>query len=184
VAEAEKAVDKKADGGEKKAHGIMPVLLGSLVSGGLLLGGMAYLMQAQNKELKGALEAAAKGKGEGGPAGHEAPKEGHGGEAESKGSGFYDLDEFLVNLANPGGGRYLRATLSLRFKNESAREVIKASQPRVRDLVIECLSARSTQDLAAREGKAKLKDELLTQLTRLIPEAGFDGVFLLSFTVQ
>jgi|GEM_PF-2737784 flagellar FliL protein len=183
MAEAEKPGEKKDAGGEKKGGGLMPVLVGSLVSGGLLLGGMAYLMQAQNKELKGALEAASKGKGP--DAAQPAVKDAAAKDAASTAeSGFYDLDEFLVNLANPGGGRFLRATLSLRFHNESARELIKKSQPRVRDLIIDNLSSRTTQDLATREGKAKLKDDVLNQLTRLIPEAGFDGVFLQSFTIQ
>jgi len=179
---AEEAAAAAAAGGEvkKSGSGIAGVLAGSLLSGALLLGGMAYLMQAQNKAIKDTLEAAAKRAPE--PAGA-----GAGAGAEAKGGGesaFFDLDEFLVNLNNNGGGRYLRTTISLRFHNPAAADAIKKALPQVRDAIIEVLTSHSTQELATASGKARLKDELLARVTRVNPEAGFDGVFLQSFTVQ
>jgi len=175
MAEADSAA-KKADGSESKGGGMMPVLMGSLVSGGLLLGGVFYLMEKQSKEMKAALEEVKN------PA--KAAAASVSATAAAGEVSFYDLDEFLVNLSNPGGGRYLRATLSLRYHNSAGKELIKASQPKVRDVIIESLTSHTAQDLMTREGKAKLKDELLAQLSHVIPDAGIDGVFLQSFTLQ
>jgi flagellar FliL protein len=169
---------KKPEADEKKAGALMPVLMGSLLSGGLMLGGVSYLMQNQAKEMKAALDETKN------PKAAAAVAAGAAAVAPAPEAEFYDLDEFLVNLANAGGGRYLRATLSLRYHNGAGKDLIKANQPKVRDVIIDTLTSRTVQDLMSREGKAKLKDELLAELSKLVPDAGIDGVFLQSFTLQ
>ena len=179
MAEEAAAAAKAAAETDKKAGGsnLVTVVSAALVSGGILLGGLYYLMSAQNKTIKDALEAAAKKSPDAAAAAQPAS-------VKDADAAFYDLDEFLVNLSNPGGGRYLRTTVSLRFQHEAQRDAIKKEQPKVRDAIIEIFTSHSTQDLATREGKEKLKVELLTQLNKLLPDAGFDGVYFQTFTVQ
>lgn len=168
-----------AEAAPKTPNAMIPAIAGSAVMGLLILGGLSYLMKAQAQEIRGAVAQAAQGGGEGGHGGGHGE---HGGDAAK--SGYFDLDEFLVNLANPGGGRYLRTTLSLRFRNEATREAVKKDQPKIRDGIIEILTSRGTQELNTREGKTKLKEDILGMLTKMLPEAGFDGVYLVSFTLQ
>jgi flagellar FliL protein len=97
---------------------------------------------------------------------------------------FYDMDEFLVNLSNPEGERYLRTTLSLSFAHESARDAIKTQLPKVRDAIIDILADQKTQDLISADGRAKVKAAILARLALIVPTAGFDGVYFQLFTFQ
>ena len=182
----------------KAPNPMVGMLMSSVLTGGIVLGGSFYLMKAQSRELQALLgeedvsaaeegaEGHAEGASEGSGGGHGEKKSGGHGGATASGAdnGFYDLDEFLVNLANPGGGRYLRTTLALSFKNEPMRDEIKKSQPRVRDAIVEVLTSKNTLDLGGKEGKTKLKEEILAALTKAMPKAGFDGVYIQAFTVQ
>jgi flagellar FliL protein len=97
---------------------------------------------------------------------------------------FFDLDEFLVNLANPEGERYLRTTMSLSFTHETARDTIKNQLPKIRDAIIDTLSNQKTQDLSGPDGREKVKEAVLARLEHIVPGAGFDGVYFQLFTFQ
>ncbi len=97
---------------------------------------------------------------------------------------FYDLDGFLVNLANPEGDRYVRTTISLGYTRPAAAAEIKAQVPRIRDAVIDVLGAQTTADLINNRGRDKVKQQILDRLKALLPDAGFDGVYFQLFTFQ
>jgi flagellar FliL protein len=176
MAEEQAAAPVPGSDGEKKKGGApMMAILGAFMLVVLLaLGGFFFMMQSQAKAMQEALAEARKGA----PT-TPAPPEKTQGEAC-----YYDLDEFLVNLANPGGGRYLRATLSFRFHNEALREAIKKEQPQIRDAAIAVLTSRTTEELASEDGKEKLKKDLIAHIAKILPDAGVDGVFIQSFTIQ
>ena len=70
------------------------------------------------------------------------------------------LDPFVVNLADPGGTRFLRVTLSLIVEDEAhalelgENELVKI---RVRSAILELLSQQTADRLVTPDGKTELK---------------------------
>jgi flagellar FliL protein len=94
------------------------------------------------------------------------------------------LDPFLVNLADPGGAHYLKATLTLELPNERAVKWINARLPRVRDSVLMLLSSKTSADLLSAEGKFKLRDDVLKSVNEAMGDDRASAVYLTEFVVQ
>lgn len=94
------------------------------------------------------------------------------------------LDPFLVNLADPGGGHYLKATLTLELENQRAVDWINARLPRVRDRVLLLLSSKSSEELLSAEGKFRLRDDVLRAVNEVMSDDRATAVYLTEFVVQ
>jgi flagellar FliL protein len=88
-----------------------------------------------------------------------------------------ELDEFTVNLKDPGGQRYLRATLSIsvtaedpKFEKLSGEALKKWEEefhgemshyvPAIRDICITAMTKRNASELSTAMGKEALKEEI------------------------
>ncbi len=125
----------------------------------------------------------------GGEHGEEGEGEGHG----EEGGGHkmptvgpvIDLEEFTVNLKDPGGQRYLRADLSItvtagdpNFEKLSGEAMHAWEEnfhaqmghyvPAIRDIVITALTKRTAAELSTAMGKEQIKEEI---------KKNTDGVF-------
>jgi len=94
------------------------------------------------------------------------------------------MDPFLVNLSDPGGGHYLKATLTLELENQRAVEWINARLPRVRDRVLLLLSSKSSSELLSAEGKFRLRDDVLRAVNEVMSDDRATAVYLTEFVVQ
>jgi len=95
-----------------------------------------------------------------------------------------ELDPFLVNLADPGGSHYLKATLTLELEDESAEQWINGRLPRVRDRVLLLLSSKESAELLSAEGKFRLRDDVLRAVNDLMGKKRVTAVYLTEFVVQ
>ncbi len=114
---------------------------------------------------------------------------------------MYEIKDLVVNLAEAGGRRYLKATIVLEFvpKNadfyklageakikaqaEFSKEVAGKS-PIVQDTLITVLSSKMVNDVFSLEGKTALKTELLTKLNSRLGEDHVDGIYFTQFLIQ
>jgi len=94
------------------------------------------------------------------------------------------LDPFLVNLSDPGGGHYLKATLTLELENQHAVDWINARLPRVRDRVLLLLSSKTSEELLSAEGKFRLRDDVLRAVNETMKNDRATAVYLTEFVVQ
>ncbi|GAB4558627.1 MAG: hypothetical protein Kow0047_03920 [Anaerolineae bacterium] len=120
-----------------------------------------------------------------------------------KGNGImFPLGERIVNLADPGGYRYLRTSIVLEFLPESAEfyrlpaeersvveEEFKAKLTRqkavIDDTVISILSSKTFEDIFTMEGKERLKQEIMDTLNQRLGEGKYIGaVYFTDFVVQ
>ena len=69
------------------------------------------------------------------------------------------MEAFTVNLANPGGRRYLRCTVRLKLYDEEALEHLETHMPELRDAAIIHLSGKTIEDILSPEGKIALREE-------------------------
>lgn len=186
---ADEAAKPPLPGDDKSKKGMSPVtvaIAASAVSGALLLLGGGFLLKQQLAELKKSL---APGAAEGGE------QHGKEGEKQAKPVNFQVLEEFVVNLANPGGSRYLKAGITLGYTGEAPEgggghghgggsNPLKQKEPILRDAIIDVLSSKTTTELSTVAGKEQAKLEILKRAQELDPKMEYSAVYLTSFTMQ
>lgn len=69
---------------------------------------------------------------------------------------FLPMDNMVVNLADPGGDRFVQVGITLELADAKTSELVKTYMPSIRSKVLLLLSQRTTDELLTREGKEKL----------------------------
>jgi flagellar FliL protein len=75
-------------------------------------------------------------------------------------TGLLAFDSFTVNLADPGGRRYLRVAVSLVLPDEEEAKRVEGEElvkSKIRSSLIEVLSGRLAAELATPDGRTELK---------------------------
>jgi flagellar FliL protein len=113
--------------------------------------------------------------------GHEAPKA----MAASAGPGaIFDMEPFIVNLADPQETHYLKLTVKLEMENESMKEDVGKRVPQMRDAILILLSSKDTATLKSTQGKFQLKEELTARVNAVLPKGGIRSAYFTDFVVQ
>ncbi len=150
----------------KKGRGkLIPIVLAVLLLGGG--GGGAYWYFAVRAAAAGAEEA------------HEpeAPEP----------TGIATFDPFVVNLADPGGSRFLRVNLALVVKDELAAAELGENpvvKGRIRSSLIELLAQQTSDTLVTPDGKAALKAAIKEQVAHAAHDVEVSDVLFSEFVVQ
>ena len=104
-------------------------------------------------------------------------------------SGIVKMEPFVVNLADEGGGRFLRLTLAVAVEGEEKakelgeNDVVKAQ---IRSAILERLTQEHADHLVTPEGKAELKKVIVEQVEHAAheEEAKVTDVLFSEFVVQ
>lgn len=182
---------------------IIAVLVTVLLGVGLLLSGLLPVSVSLST---GEQAAAAEAPAEGGQAGEQPealpyyqPPEGlH----ELNGGGiYYDTGQRIVNLADPGGYRFLRISIVLDFLPDSpefytlegekrtvAEETfladVKRQRPLIDNTVTNVLTSRTFEDIFTVEGKNRLREELQKELNEHLRNRYVQRVLITDFVIQ
>ncbi|MBX9658791.1 MAG: flagellar basal body-associated FliL family protein [Nitrospiraceae bacterium] len=131
----------------------------------------------------------------GGEAGEEhkaeavAKSEGHG-EPVGKGAAgaapgvVFDLDPFIVNLADAPDIRYLKMTIKLEVENEGVSANLATRIPQLRDTILVLLSSKDSTSIRSPQGKFQLRDEITQRINGLLPKPGVKTAYFTDFVVQ
>lgn len=87
---------------------------------------------------------------------------------------FVPLEIFTVNLRPDAGSpqHYMQIGITLKVAGDPVAEKVKARMPEIRNRLLLVLSAKSAFNLLRPEGKDRLAQELLAEVTKIIdPEA-------------
>lgn len=79
---------------------------------------------------------------------------------------FLALENMVVNLADPGGDRFAQVGITLELEDAKTAEQVKQYLPAIRSGILLLISQRSAQELLAREGKEKLANDILREVSR------------------
>ena len=93
----------------------------------------------------------------GAPARREAPK---------AAPTFLAMENMVVNLADPGGDRFAQIGITLEVDDDKTAEQIKQYLPAIRSGVLMLVSQRTSSELLQREGKEKLANDILREVSR------------------
>ena len=94
------------------------------------------------------------------------------------------METFVVNLADPGGKRYLRVTIALEIDDQDFVEEVKKIVPKMRDKVLLILPAKKFKDIQTSSGKDALRKEILAQLNPLLNKCKITNLYFQEFVIQ
>lgn len=97
---------------------------------------------------------------------------------------IYSLESFIVNLAEPGGKRYLRVTMDLELSTEAVAEEITKRLPQVRNSMLMILPSKKFEEVSTIEGKNALRDEIVVTLNGFLQTGTVTNLYFTEFVVQ
>jgi flagellar FliL protein len=92
--------------------------------------------------------------------------------------------EFVVNLSDPKGKRYLKCQISLEVESIEALERIRKIEPKMRDIVIMLLTSLAFEEVMTPEGKIRIRDELLERFNQAARPDKITHLYFINFVVQ
>jgi len=131
---------------------IVLIVMGAIVVGGLYVLNMGAGEAETETETKTSTEAPP-----------ELPQETTA--APSKEMGTVELKPFIVNLADEG--TYLKVTMALGYGSPEHQKLLEDKITVVRDAILTVLSSKSSQTLATKHGKMKLKEDIKKALNSI-----------------
>jgi len=114
---------------------------------------------------------------------------------------YYETGQRIVNLADPGGYRYLRVAIVLEFlpdapdyyslqddKLAAAQDTFRVSvdrqRPLIDDVILNVLTSKKFDEIFTVEGKEQLRAQLREELNRRMPNRHVQRVMITDFVVQ
>lgn len=92
---------------------------------------------------------------------------------------FLPLENMVVNLADPGGNRYIQIGLTLQLQDSATGDAVKAFMPSIRSQILVLLSKRTGDEVLSAEGKDKLGKDIVATVSEVmgypVPKEGDDG---------
>jgi len=106
-------------------------------------------------------------------------------ETEKKGQGYiYNMEPFVVNLADQGRPRYLKVRMSIESQQMKVNEEYEKRLPQLRDTILTVLSNKTFGEISDSEGKKKLREEIILKLNRLLWGFQVKTVYFTEFIIQ
>jgi len=94
------------------------------------------------------------------------------------------METFVVNLADPGGKRYLRVSIALEIDDQDFVEEAKKNVPQMRDKILLILPAKKFKDIRTSSGKDSLRKEIIAQLNPLLDNCKITNLYFQEFVIQ
>jgi flagellar FliL protein len=88
---------------------------------------------------------------------------------------FVDLETFTVNLHEPDDDRFLQVKVVLELKDAKSGDLLKNLMPSVRNEVLLLLGSKRAQDLAGREGKEQLAQQIVAAANKALAGTAAEG---------
>lgn len=99
----------------------------------------------------------------------------------------YALDEFLVNLSDDGGKRYLKIKLSLGYDTKKKKNMDKEFADKtdlLRDKIISVLRSKKSTDIDTQAGIDNLKKEIIEKVNPIFESGKVNSVYINDILVQ
>lgn len=98
---------------------------------------------------------------------------------------YFDLDEFLINLNNPGNQvSFLKTVITLEIPNQVVLTEVQDKMPRIRDAFQTYLRELRNSDLQGSAGLQRLRAELLLRVNSMLEKGKVTSVLFKEIIVQ
>jgi flagellar FliL protein len=99
-------------------------------------------------------------------------------------SAIYEMDTFMVNLADQGGKRFLKATIKLKVSSAEVAEECKSRSFELRDLILTLLTSKESEEVTTPNDKLVLKKQIMEIVNRALQKGQSQDVYFTEFLVQ
>jgi flagellar FliL protein len=96
---------------------------------------------------------------------------------------MFPLDPFIVNLVDDQGIRYMKLQIQLELKDVDPLSMDREI-PKIRDSLVVLFSSKRFDEISTMEGKARLREEILYRLDRILGAGKAEAVYFTDFVVQ
>ncbi len=141
-----KPTEDSAPAEKPKSKKMLIIIIAAVVVLALVGGGAAFFLMKKKP-------AEEDGQGEEGKA---PPKVVHKAPDPKKPPTYLPMESMVVNLADPGGGRFVQLGITLKLDDPKTADTVKQFMPSIRSAVLIAVSLRTSDELLAPEGKEKL----------------------------
>jgi flagellar FliL protein len=97
---------------------------------------------------------------------------------------IYDVDPFIVNLADTPEVRYLKLTVKLELESQDTSAELASRIPQLRDTILVLLTSKDSASIRTPQGKFQLRDEITQRVNSLLPKPGVRAAYFTDFVVQ
>lgn len=105
-------------------------------------------------------------------------------QSENKHMKSMTLPSFTVNLADAGGNRYLKTTITLEYSSDAVGKELEKTTYRVKDSILKVLRNTSAITLRSPQGTESLKQQLLTEINSTLTSGKVTGLYFEELLVQ
>lgn len=81
---------------------------------------------------------------------------------------FLPLDSMVVNLADPGGNRFIQTSITLQLKDAQTGEDLKVYMPTIRNGILIQISQRTADEILTIQGKEKLATDIMGEIATVM----------------
>lgn len=97
---------------------------------------------------------------------------------------LWPMDPFIVNLTDNNGERYLKLVLQLEVSGNECIPELDQLTPKLRDTVLDLLSAKSYNDIIGIGAKQRLRDELIMRINRFLTTGEVHKIYFTELVIQ
>lgn len=95
------------------------------------------------------------------------------------------LDEFITNLKNEDKGKnYLKIQVALMYKDKKHTELMESNLNKIRDIVLNDLREKTSEQILEVKNTPKLKEDLLKKLNDSLGEEVIQDIYFTNLIVQ
>ena len=97
---------------------------------------------------------------------------------------YYPMEPYIVNLIDNEGERYLKAVMQLELSDGQVAEELNLVKPKLRDGILDLLSAKTYKELTDPLGKQRLRDEIAMRANVYATKGKVTKVYFTEFVIQ
>lgn len=79
---------------------------------------------------------------------------------------FLPLEAMVINLADPGGNRFIQLGLTLQLQDAKTEADVKAYMPSIRSNILLLISQRTAEEMLQVQGKEKLAHDIIATISK------------------
>lgn len=96
----------------------------------------------------------------------------------------YPMEPFIINLQDNQGERYLKLIMQLEISDPLGVKELDLLKPKMRDNILDLLSAKTYKELMDVGGKQRLREEIIMRLNSIVTTSKITKIYFTEFVVQ
>ena len=97
---------------------------------------------------------------------------------------LWPMEPFIVNLLDNQGERYLKIVIQIEMSNQMVVAELDQLKPKLRDNMLDLLTAKTYNEMMDMGGKQKLREEVATRLNTYLTKGKIVKVYFTDFVIQ